>query len=69
MKTKSLKNGLALKKKTIANLNTDDMNNIKGGEAKTDTETCCCYTVGSCGSCYTSLNPRTTCNTEDSWCI
>ena len=69
MKTKTLTKGLALNKKTVANLNTDAMDNIKAGATKPPTETCCCYTVASCGSCNTSLNPRTTCNTEDSWCI
>ena len=70
MKTKSFKKGFALNKRTIANLNTSDMNKVKGGEPKTETETCCCYTVGSCGSCQTSRFPtRCVTETDASWCV
>jgi hypothetical protein len=68
MKTRSFKKVFALNKRTVANLNTIDMNKVKGGATKDPTETCCCYTAGSCGSCLTSIRPGM-CDTDASWCI
>ncbi len=79
MKTKKISNKLRLNKKTIANLNSRDMNRLKGGD-ETTKFTCyteCCTDYISCGEetcrtcvslCGTCLCSQVTC-TGDPCCM
>jgi len=73
MKTKKFAKKLEMNKRTIANLNSTDMSMLRGGSKFTNT----CDTEHdlSCGDascqpdCWTSNNPRATCETNEEWCV
>lgn len=71
MKQKKLVKKLALKKKTVANLNRQEMNALQGGEEDTLGTLCCIPTGWSVCKCPTgdTLECITVPHTHRTWCF
>jgi hypothetical protein len=73
MKPKKVEKKLFLNKKTVADLNNQQMNRLRGGIPTTGTgEVCCPSETCSCETCFTDCNQNTCpryCTEEKGTCI